>query len=246
MQDNFSEQARTYAQYRPRYPQELYDFILALLDEKSAAWDCATGSGQVARRLADYFERVYASDISSEQMSFAPQKSNITYLNAPAENTPFPDDAFDLITVAQAVHWFNIDDFYAEVRRTAKNGALLAVIGYGMVRVNKVLNPIINQFYDDAFTNYFTENRSYLDHHYSTIPFPFKEIESPDFNASYEWSISDLEGYFNSWSAVQKIKEEEGYNPVPGVIAEIEEYWDKDEIKEVRFPIFMRLGQINS
>lgn len=246
MQDNFSEQARTYAQYRPTYPQELYDFILALLEKKSAAWDCATGSGQVARRLADYFERVYASDISSEQMSFAPQKSNITYLNAPAENTPFPDDAFDLITVAQAVHWFNIDDFYAEVRRTAKNGALLAVIGYGMVRVNKVLNPIINQFYDDAFTNYFTENRSYLDHHYSTIPFPFKEIESPDFNASYEWSISDLEGYFNSWSAVQKIKDEEGYNPVPGVIAEIEEYWDKDEIKEVRFPIFMRLGQINS
>lgn len=246
MQDNFSEQAETYAQYRPAYPKELYDYIFAHLQKKGVAWDCGTGSGQVAAYLAEYFNKVYASDISEEQMNFAPQISNITYVNAPAEKTPFPDNIFDLVTVAQAIHWFNFDRFYAEVQRTTKKSALIAVIGYGMVRVNKLLNPMVDQFYDEVFQNYFMENRAYLDAHYATIPFPFSEIETPDFSISCDWSVSDLEGYFNSWSAVQKIKEEEGHNPVNQVIGRIKEYWGKDELKEVEFPIFIRLGQINS
>lgn len=246
MQDNFSEQAEIYARYRPAYPQELYDFILEHVQHKKIAWDCGTGSGQVAGQLSHHFEQVYASDISEQQMQFAPKKSNISYVMAPAENVPFAENMFDLITVAQAIHWFNIEQFYSEVSRTAQKDALLAVIGYGMVQVNEMLDPIISQFYEDAFANYFTENRAYLDHHYRTIPFPFDEIEAPEFSINYDWSLGDLEGYFNSWSAVQKIKEEEGRNPVPGVIAEIEEHWGKKEVKEVRFPIFVRLGRVHS
>lgn len=243
MLDNFSKQAEIYAKYRPSYPQEMYDFLLEHVPQKENAWDCATGSGQVAAALSPHFKQVFASDISPQQMQHAPQKSNIKYVEAPSENVPFENKTFDLITVAQAIHWFDFDRFYAEVRRTAKPGALLAVIGYGMVRVDEDINPLVDQFYENAFKTHFSENRRYLDEHYRSIPFPFKEISAPDLSISYRWTLDHLEGYFNSWSAVQKIKEEEGINPVDNVIQKLKPVWQGDE-KLVTFPVFLRLGSV--
>jgi ubiquinone/menaquinone biosynthesis C-methylase UbiE len=244
MHDNFSKQADLYAKYRPRYPKAMYDFIFQHLQGKQTAWDCATGSGQVAGYLAPHFKRVVATDISDEQMKHASGKANIKYVNAPAEDSGLPSNTFDLITVAQAIHWFDFDCFYSEVKRTAKEGALLAVIGYGMVQVNEDIDLLIKNFYDFTFNKYFKDNRQYLDRHYKTIPFPFEEIECPEFSISYQWSLEKLEGYFKSWSAVQKIKEDEGYNPVNDFMKKLKEDWNQGEVKEVTFPVFMRLGQI--
>ncbi len=244
MNDNFSRQAALYAKYRPSYPSEMYDFILDHLHHRETAWDCGTGSGQVASQLADHFEKVFASDISKRQLSHAPQKQNIEFMNVPAEDSGLPPKTFDLITVAQAIHWFNFDRFYAQVNRTAKQDALLAVIGYGIVQVNEQLDPLINQFYNYAFGRYFNDNRRYVDEHYQTIPFPFEEIETPEFSISYKWGREELEGYFNSWSTVQKFKENDGFNPVDDFMEELDPYWDKDKTKEVTFPVFLRLGHI--
>lgn len=242
--DNFSQQAEYYSKYRPAYPKKMYDFIFRHVQKKQTAWDCGTGSGQVASYLADYFKKVFASDISTEQLSFAPQKEQIIYKNVPAEDTGFPAGVFDLITVAQAIHWFDFDRFYREVNRTARDGATLAVIGYGIIQINERLNPIIERFYDYAFGNYFGENRAYIDKHYQTILFPFEEIKTPMFSTTLAWKLKDLEGYVNSWSSVQKFKEQEGFNPADDFIEEVKSVWGFEEVKEVIFPVFMRMGRI--
>ncbi|MEL7834743.1 class I SAM-dependent methyltransferase [Fodinibius sp. Rm-B-1B1-1] len=241
----FSKQADLYAKYRPTYPEEMYQYIFKHLNDQRAAWDCATGSGQVAGYLSDYFDKVWANDISEEQLQFAPQKENITYLNTPAETSGLPKNTFNLITIAQAIHWLDFKAFYKEVRRTARENALLAVIGYGMIRISNELNPIIDQLYEHAFGQYFNENRTYLDQRYQTIPFPFDEIKTPKFSRTYKWTIDQLAGYFNSWSAVQKIKSEHDYNPVDKTIAQLKSQLTNMEAINVTFPIFMRLGRIH-
>lgn len=246
MMDNFSGQAETYARYRPSYPDEMYAFIFQHVQERKTAWDCATGSGQVSGKLAESFEKVYATDISSEQMKYAPQKANIEYLQAPAEDSGLPDKVFDLITVAQAIHWFDFEEFYKEVRRTAKPGSLFSVIGYGMIRVDKETDPLLEKFYDEMFGTYFSKSRAYIRNRYQNIPFPFEEVSAPNFQIGYRWGIEELEGYFNSWSAVQKFKERDGYNPVNGFLPKLQTTanWKTGEKREVVFPIFMRMGKI--
>jgi len=244
MSSQFSEQAQLYAKYRPGYPTALYDFIFDHLTTRHKAWDCATGSGQIAVHLAEYFDEVIATDISDEQLSYAPHKNNITYKVASAESSGLAANQFDLITVAQAIHWFDFQQFYAEVNRVAKDKALLAVIGYGMVRINDEADPIIDALYEEAFSTYFNKNRTYLDEEYQTIPFPFDEISSPSFQNDYRWSLDQLEGYFNSWSAVQKIKEEKGYNPVDETIDKLTSLLSDPQHITVTFPVYLRLGKI--
>lgn len=240
----FAKQADLYAKYRPHYPKDMYSFILEHVPQRHAAWDAATGSGQVAGMLAQYFEQVYANDISKEQLSYAPQESNIHYKNTPAEKSGFQSNTFNLITIAQAIHWLDFDQFYNEVRRTAKTNAVLAVIGYGMIRISPLLNPIIDSLYEEAFQQYFNENRTYLDQHYKTIPFPFEEIPSPTFEIAYEWSLDKLSGYFNSWSAIQKIKSEHGHNPTDETISKLKAKLSEPNAIPVSFPVFLRLARI--
>src|SRR5256885_13665539 len=125
MKNNFSSQAKIYAQYRPGYPQELFDFILAQVTERNLSWDCATGNGQTAKILARYFKSVGATDISQRQLDQAVRLDNISYSCQPAEHTTFPGDSFDLITISQALHWLNFEGFYREVNRVAVNEAII-------------------------------------------------------------------------------------------------------------------------
>lgn len=240
----FSKQSDLYATYRPDYPEELYAFIFEHLNNHHRAWDCATGSGQVARVLAESFDEIIATDISTEQLNHAPEIPNINYREASAENSGLPDNHVDLITVGQALHWFDFESFYSEVRRVAKSNALFAPFGYGMLRISPAINPIIDDLYQEAFGTYYNENRSYIDNSYQTIPFPFKEIGSPEFEHSLEWTIEQLEGYFNSWSAVQKLKDEQDFNPVTKTIQTLQKQLPDQEKIKVTFPIFLRIGKL--
>lgn len=244
MSSRFSKQADLYARYRPDYPRELYDYIFSHLENKETAWDCATGSGQVATILANHFDKVYASDISGEQMEHAPRKPNIEYFRVPAEDTGFPSGIFDLITVAQAIHWFNFDKFYSEVNRTAGEESLLAVVGYGILNVDPEIDKLIHRFYDEMFSHYFGKCRKYLDDRYRTIPFPFDEIPSPEFAKELEWSLEDLEGFLNSWSPVQQYKNDHETNPVDPFLMELRSVWKPGESRTVTFPVFLRLGRV--
>jgi len=66
------------------------------------------------------------------------------YAVSAAEKTLFGDNSFDLISVAQAIHWFDFKAFYSEVKRTLKHGGLLAVIAYGLLKINLDADKIIN------------------------------------------------------------------------------------------------------
>lgn len=242
---NFIGQASFYAQYRPHYPQELYDFILSHVQKKDRAWDCATGSGQVAAQLATHFKQVIATDVSQAQLDNARQAPNIKYLVAPAESTSLETNAFDLITVAQAIHWFDIDQFYREVKRVSTKNALLGVIGYNRLLVDQQIDPIIHAYYEKMFTGAgFKGCRRLVETEYRTISFPFEEITSPKFYAEYEWTIEDLNGFFYSWSSVQKYREKHGEDPTTTIIEQLRPVWGKK--RRVSFPVFLRLGKVFS
>lgn len=243
MKDNFSTQAKGYAQFRPTYPQELYDFLLSLVQDKNAAWDCATGNGQVAAVLAGYFEQVFATDISENQLKNAVKAANITYLVESSEQSSFGDDTFDLITVAQAIHWFRFDDFFAEVKRTLKPGGIFAAFGYGLMQIDEKVDAVVGKLYEEILGSYWDEERRYIEQQYTTIPFPFEEIPAPEYAIKTRWNFDQLTGYLNTWSSLQHYIKANGSNPLDLVMADLEQAWGADEEKEIRFPIILKVGR---
>lgn len=245
MKDNFSSGSDQYARYRPGYPEALFDYLDSLVPDKHRAWDCGTGNGQVAAELAGRFGQVDATDISRAQLAQAHQADNIRYSLQPAEKTDLPDHAFDLVIVAQAIHWFDFDAFYAEVRRTAKDGALLVVLGYGTVQVSPAIDDVIDHFYTQVIGAYWDAERRYIDAHYRTIPFPFDELGTPAFDQRLHWSFEHFIGYLNTWSAVRHFARQEGYNPVDRLQVQLEPLWGQAE-REVCFPLLLRIGKVRN
>lgn len=244
MKDNFSEQSHLYQTFRPTYPAGLYDFLLELVPEKNCAWDCGTGNGQVAQELAKHFKKVHATDISKQQLEQAPSHPNIVYSIQQAEAPAFPDRHFDLITAAQAIHWFRFDEFYKEVTRTIKPGGILAVIGYGMIKTFHEDDQIISRFYREITGPYWDEERKYLDEEYQTIPFPFEEIEAPEFSVSFEWDFEHMIGYLGTWSAAKHYENKNGYSPLELIYDELKTCWNT-KIRTVNFPVFTRIARID-
>lgn len=243
MKDNFSTQSAEYAIYRPTYPQELYDYLFSLVKNKDAAWDCATGNGQVARVLAQHFKGVYATDISEKQLTQALKMPNIVYNVESSDHVNAPDQSFDLITVAQAIHWFNFEAFYAEVKRTLKPDGLLAVIGYGVMFIDKKVDQAVHKLYEDILGKYWDPERRYIEEGYKTIPFPFDEITVPKFEIKTTWNFNQLIGYLNTWSSLQHYKKANDRNPLEYIFTELKEAWGSDAEKDVHFPILLRIGR---
>ena len=241
MKDNFSKNSSEYAQFRPKYPAELFSFLENRVEEKEAAWDCGTGNGQVAGELANFFIRVEATDISQQQLDNAIKLSNINYSLQPAEKTNFPDNYFDLITVAQAIHWFDFSQSYKEVNRTLKPGGILAVIGYGLFKSNEQTNDLIDHFYRDIVGPFWDPERRYLDDGYCSIQFPFEEIQSPGFEMEFSWDFEHLIGYLKTWSAVKHFQNKNGYDPVTVISGDLRTAFGERSV--VKFPLFLRVGK---
>lgn len=242
--DYFSSQSKSYAAFRPGYPDELYQFIFQHLKKRDCAWDCATGNGQVASYLAKHFDRVYATDISQEQLNNAVAARNISYSVSAAEHTAFENNQFDLITVAQALHWFNSSSFYKEVRRTCKPGGLLAVWGYSLLTIDPFVDDLFLDFYNNTVGPYWDEARKLVENHYRDIPFPFEEITCPQFFIRINWTAEQLLGYLSSWSATQKYKQVNHKDPVEFFSTQLRSLWKPGEVKVATFPIFMKLGSV--
>jgi len=243
--DLFSNQASLYAQYRPGYPHELYEYIIQHVTNPQRAWDCATGNGQAAVELAQYFEQVMATDISEKQLQQAQPHEKITYLVSTAEQTPFNENSFDLITVAQAYHWFRFDAFEREVKRIAKPGAIIAIWGYGLVVCdNEAMNALINTFYRETVGPYWDKERRYVDDHYTTVPFPYEPLPSKDFRIQVQYNRPQFIGYLNTWSSVQHFIKAHQYNPVDKLTAAIEQVWPDDSSRNFYFPLFLKLGKV--
>ena len=242
MKDYFSGHSKLYATFRPTYPEALYRFILGHLQQFDSVWDCATGNGQVARVLAQHFDKVYATDISAQQVEHAFKADNIEYSVQPAEKTNFPDHSFDLVIAGQALHWFDTEKFYEEVRRTARPGAWLAVWGYAHCTITPEIDVHFLKFYNETVGPYWDAARALLENHYRDIPFPFEEVHSPEFSIQVQWTADEFAGYLTTWSAAQKFIKANGYDPVPDVMEKITPLWK--EAMTVTFPVFLRMGVV--
>ena len=246
VKDIFSSHADIYAKYRPLYPPDLYEFLLSQVAERGAALDCGTGNGQAAGVLAEHFREVHGTDISERQIQNATQKDNLFYHICKAEDLPFTDNYFDLITSATAVHWFQFDQFFAEVKRVGKNNSVFACWAYKVVRTNhENINKLIDRFYSETIHNYWDPERRHVDEEYSNIPMPFREVRNPGFATQLSWDLQTLEGYLNTWSAVQHYVRANGVNPVNQLMEEVGPEVGADGKILMTFPIFMRMGIIS-
>ncbi|MES2702249.1 MAG: class I SAM-dependent methyltransferase [Bacteroidota bacterium] len=239
--DNFSAHATDYATFRPESPKEIFDFLYSHTPAFDVAWDCGTGNGQVAAKLADRFGKVYGSDISSEQLANAAKKDNIIYLNERAEQTTIPAGSVSLITAAQALHWFDFEKYYDEVRRVAAPGALIAVWTYVWSRITPGVDMVVDKLLK-IIDKHWDAERKYVNGEYKNIDFPFREIKTPELHIIKQLSLNQFVGYLNTWSGIKNYIKMEGSNPLDAVIEELQAAWGATDERAVTWPVFLRAG----
>lgn len=239
--DHFSAHARDYATHRPRYPRELFEWLAATAPARDAAWDAGTGNGQAAIDLAAFFARVTASDPSAAQIEAAPSHPGISFIVAPAEDSGLPSESCDLITVAQALHWFDIPRFMHEAERVLKSRGVLAVWCYGLFTVDDEVAVAFSRFHQ-LVEPYWPSERALIDSGYSEIEIPFAPLEHPPFEMSREWSAAETVGYLLTWSATRRYLSESDRGPLEQAVADIERSWGAGR-RAVRWPLHLRAGR---
>jgi SAM-dependent methyltransferase len=243
--DHFSKQSADYAKYRPDYPPAMFEYLASLASSRKIAWDCGTGNGQAALGLAPHFDLVIATDPSEKQIRNATPHEKIRYAVAPAERSGIASHSVDLITVAQALHWFDFDKFFAEVRRVAQPQGILAVSTYTMLYAEPAITEIINEFYFDIVGPFWPPERKHIESDYRTIPFPFVEIKTPSFRLEKYWNLAELLGYLQTWSATQRYIAQQGANPVEKISGRLARLWGDPKTKRhMEWPLHLRVGKI--
>jgi ubiquinone/menaquinone biosynthesis C-methylase UbiE len=240
--DHFSKQAAEYAKFRPRYPHELFEWLGSISPASNLAWDCATGSGQAAVELARVFERVVATDASEKQVANAERHPRIEYRVATAEESGLKSGSADLITVAQALHWFDLDRFYAEARRVLKPRGVIAATAYKLATVSPTVDAVVNRYYSKIVGRYWPAERVLVEK-FEELPFPFAGIEAPRFGMVAEWNVDQLLGYLRTWSATQRFMAAENLDPLAGVETELLQAWG-EEPRRVVWPLTVKVGRI--
>jgi len=241
--DHFSRQADRYTQFRPHYPRALFEYLATIAPGRTLAWDCGTGSGQAAVALAEFFAHVIATDASERQLEFAEPHERVRYQVAAAESSPLADGSADLVTVAQAIHWFDFDRFYPEVRRVLRPGGALAAWAYGLAEITPEVDAVVWHLYSDLLGSYWPPERQAIMDRYESIPFPFAEIHPPQFAMTAEWDLDALLGYLSTWSSAEKYIQKHGRDPLDEVREELARAWGSAGSRTVRWPLTVKLGR---
>ena len=245
--DHFSKQSKQYAASRPSYPEELFSFLTEKSPGKELAWDVGTGNGQAALSLAEYFERVIATDPSEEQIDKATPHPKVEYRVEAAEDASLDDHSVDLITVSTALHWFDFDAFYREVRRVAKPQAIIAAWTYHLPTIEPGIDRLAEQYMREVLAGYWPDRFDYVDNHYETIPFPFEEIEPPQISMQSEWNLQQVLQFMDSWSATQQYKNQNDDHPLDQVIEPLTEAWgDEETQKTLVWPLAVKVGRVEA
>ena len=240
--DHFSKQAAGYAKFRPRYPQELFDYLGSIAPSRRLAWDCATGNGQAAIGLASVFDRVVATDASEKQISNAQSNEVVEYRVAPAENSAIESETIDLIMVAQALHWFDLDRFYAEALRVLKPDGVLAASAYNLLHIEMAIDEVVNRYYHEVVGPFWPPERRLVEQ-FTDLPFPFQEIDPPKFEMTASWDLDHLVGYLRTWSSTQRFIAAKASDPLEVIIDDLRKRWGKpDQIRSVTWPVIVRIG----
>lgn len=245
--DHFSAQADRYTQFRPRYPRALFEFLAELPAQPGRAWDCGTGNGQAAMALADFFDEVVATDPSARQIEYAERHPRVEYFVSSAEQSPIRDESVDLVTVAQALHWFDLERFYGEVRRVGRPRAVVAAWGYGLATISPEVDRVVWHLYADILGPYWPPQRRQVEEQYATTAFPFDELPAPEFAMTAQWNLDNLMGYLGTWSSAQKYLERHAASPFSAVQADLAAAWKSPEqVRRVTWPLFVRVGRIDA
>jgi ubiquinone/menaquinone biosynthesis C-methylase UbiE len=242
---DFSKVAKEYASYRPGYPPELFDWLAATVKKRNRAWDVATGSGQAALGLVDHFDQIIATDVSAAQLRHATPHPNIDYRVASAETSGLPDGSVDLVVVAAAIHWFNLPQFYEEVRRVMRPGGVVAAWTYHVAYVSPPLDDILLPFYREVVSAYFPEGARLVDARYEGIVLPGEPLNPPSFHASVRWSATQVLQFIRTWSGVQAYIAAMKRDPVIDLEASIvDAFGGADTVVEIQWPLYLRAARL--
>src|SRR6266481_8869884 len=242
--DHFSVQAADYAKFRPHYPTELFDYLSDIAPDNEIAWDCATGNGQAAVALASKFRNVIATDASEKQIKNAARHERIDYRVVTAEKSGIDSGKIDIITVAQALHWFALDLFYAEAKRVLKPQGVLAVWGYNLLRIAPDVDNVINHFYEEVVGPYWSPERRVIEKGYAHLAFPFTELDPPQFRMEAYWSLERLQGYLLKWSGNQRFTAENHKDPTAATVPDLQDLWgDPERARIIIWPLTIRVGR---
>lgn len=243
--DHFSAQSRLYAAFRPVYPRELAEFLAQAAPGRELAWDAATGQGQAARLLVPEFRRVVATDASAAQIASAEPCDRVEFRVGEATDSGLADHSCDLVTVAQAVHWFDTTAFYAEVRRVLRPGGVIAIWGYVLLQTGHTdIDGRLEQFQDVTVGGYWPEGREILNAKYATLPFPFERVAAPPFVMRATWTRRDLLGYVGSWSAVARYRQQTGADPLPAFAEDLARVWPDGRSYDIEWPLYLLVGRV--
>ncbi|SCY02031.1 class I SAM-dependent methyltransferase [Microvirga guangxiensis] len=243
--DHFSEKSGDYAAHRPTYPRALIEYLADMCRRTDVALDVGCGTGQLSVLLAERFRHVIATDASAQQIEKAQAHDRVEYRVAPAETSGLADASVDLITAAQAAHWFDLDAFYAEVRRVGKPGAVLALITYGVIQADQDVQPLIESFYKNVVGPYWPPERRHVEEGYRSFDFPLEEWPAPPLAIEVQWQASDLIGYVDTWSAVRGLEKAEGRQPIEQFGRNLRSLWgDPQQRRNIRFPLSLRIGRL--
>jgi SAM-dependent methyltransferase len=241
--DHFSAHAADYAKFRPHYPEALFRYLGSVVSERELAWDCATGNGQAAVALAGMFEHVIATDASAKQIAKAEPHARLEYRVASAENSGIDANKVDIITVAQALHWFDLDRFYSEAKRVLNPRGAIAVWAYNLLRIAPEIDTIVNHYYFNVVGSFWPPERALVEK-FSELPFPFMEIATPSFDMVVQWNVEHLIGYLHTWSATQRYIAARNCDPLESVADELRSAWgDAKQLRPVAWPLTMRVGR---
>lgn len=241
--DRFAFAAGDYATYRPHYPDALFAWLQRRLPGARLVWDCGTGSGQAAVALASRFPHVVASDPSFAQLAHAGRANRLSYVSMTAERGAIPDRSVDLVTVAQALHWFDRDAFFREVKRVLAPGGVLAVWSYGLCSIAPTVDELLRHFHDVTVGPYWSPARRLVESGYAGIDFPFQEEQTPDIPMQATWTLAQLGGYLSTWSAVGRYRHVTGEDPLPLVMRALAERWGTPDVaRRIRWPLRLRVG----
>jgi ubiquinone/menaquinone biosynthesis C-methylase UbiE len=242
--DLFSEKADLYASARPHYPDSLFQFIQSVAPNNRCAWDCGTGNGQAAVSLASYFTTVYASDPSSEQIAHSTKCRGVEYSIQPAEATNYPDNIFDAICVAQALHWFDLPVFFHEVQRVIKPNGVFAAWGYSWFSVTPEIDNIFRSVILDVIAPDWAPQNAILWRGYKDISMPFTLIPAPEFCIAESWSLHQLLAFVHSWSATRHCMKRIGIDFFNHAELELTKYWGPPESpRNINMPLHLLVGK---
>lgn len=231
---------KKYNQYRPDYPEELFNIIKNKVQETNSAWDCATGTGQALKGLAPIFTKIQATDISESQIENADHYENVEFSECNSEETSFKDNQFDLVTVAQALHWFATPKFFAEVQRVLKPDGIFAAWTYNIVEVSGDVDDVVLDFHNKILGDYWEPQRWSVIKDYNDINFPF-DVESQKLSIQKNWNLDQFIGYLETWSGLKTYKKSNS-DPIPELKKALSESWGNDE-RQVSFPITLKSAQ---